>query len=118
MPQNHSLSENGFLLQPLPRQLWELRSSNASTSMLMLRMLHCAGIFAHPEGPISATLQRLQDQLMPCFLSVQPQLHSKKAAQEPKQDQPGAGMKIVAGPLARLPAKCQVRRKSSSSAWV
>jgi len=55
---------------------------------------------------------------MPCFLSVQPQLHSKKAAQKPKQDQPGAGMKIVAGPLARLPAPCQVRRKISSSAWV
>ena len=94
-------------MQPLPRQLWELRSSNAATSALMLRMLHGAGVYAHPEGPISAALQRLQGQLMPCFLSVQ-QPQPKKASLKPKQGKSGGSARIVAGPLTRLPSECQV----------
>ena len=37
-------------LQTLPRQLWELRSSAASTSLLMLRMLHSAGACAQAQA--------------------------------------------------------------------
>ena len=67
-------------------------------------MLHTAAVVAHAQSPISAALQRLQDQLMPCILLVQPLKQSKK----PKLDVPGSGKKIVAGPLARLPVTCQV----------
>ena len=103
--------------QPLPRQLWELRSASAPTSMLMLRMLHGAAVYAPPGGPLSAALQGLQGQLAPCFLSMrkpqqqQQQQQPMKGAQKPKQGAPkqGSGVKIVAGPLARLPSKCQVR---------
>ena len=91
-------------MQPLPRQLWELRGSHASTCELMLRMLHRAGVFAQAGSPISAALQRLQDQLMPCLLLVQPLQQSKKA----KKRTPDGRMKIVAGPVALLPTKSQV----------
>ena len=96
-------------LQPLPRQLWELRSSAAGTSLLMLRMLHSAGACARPGGPISAAVQQLQDQLMPCFLLVQSLQQPGKAAQKPKPCRPGSGVRLIAGPLARLSPTCQVR---------
>ena len=107
-------------LQTLPRQLWELRSSAASTSLLMLRMLHSAGACARQGGPISAAVQRLQDQLMPCFLSVQPLQQPGKAAHKPKQNRPISGVRLVAGPLARLSSTCQVmlrHRACSQSKW-
>ena len=91
-------------MQPLPRQLWELRGSRGRTSELMLRMLHRAGVFAQAGRPISAALQRLQDQLMPCFLLVQPLRQPKKA----KHGAPGTRAKIAAGPLACLPSASQV----------
>ena len=105
MPMNASICA----LQPLPRQLWELRSSSAHTSLLMLRMLHSAGACARPGGPISAAVQQLQDQLMPCFLSVQLLQQPGKAAQKPKQSRLGSHVRLVAGPLARLSPACQVR---------
>lgn len=101
-------------MQPLPRQLWELRGSRASTSDLMLRVLHRAGVFAHAGSHISAALQRLQDQLMPCFLSVQPLQQPKK----PKERAPGTRLKIVAGPLARLPCTSQVTLPTTRGLWV
>ena len=91
-------------MQPLPRQLWELRGSHAGTSELMLRMLHRAAVFAHAGSPVSAALQRLQDQLMPGFLLVQPLQPSKK----PRRGAPDTRVKIVPGPLARLPTTSQV----------
>ena len=100
-------------LQPLPRQLWELRSSSARTSLLMLRMLH--GASAHPGGPISAALQQLQDQLMPCFLSAQRLQQPEKAPQKSKQSRPGSSVRLIAGPLARLSSACQVSR--TQRAW-
>ena len=115
------------MAQPLPRQLWELRSASAPTSMLMLRMLHSAAVYAPPGGPLGAALQGLQGQLAPCFLSVrkpqqqQQEQQPMKGAQKPKQGGPkqGSGVKIVAGPLVRLPSKCQVRHlKSFQSADV
>lgn len=67
-------------------------------------MLHTAAVFAHAQSPISAALQRLQDQLMPCILLVVPLKQSKRSL----KDAPGNGNKIVAGPLTRLPVTCQV----------
>ncbi len=67
-------------------------------------MLHRSGVFAQAGSPISAALQRLQDQLMPCFLLVQPLQQSKKA----RKGAPDGRVKIMAGPLARLPTRCQV----------
>lgn len=105
-------------MQPLPRQLWELRGSHAGTCELMLRMLHRTSIFAQAGRPISAALQRLQGQLMPCFLLVQPLQQSKKT----KKGALDGRVKIVAGPLARLPTKCQVifprLKVSFPSVWI
>lgn len=129
-------SLNGILAvaaQPLPRLLWELGGSAPATSLVALRMLHDAGRFARPGGPIAKALQALQPQLAPLYASVLPAKPSKKALPKkmlpkqanghaPAKQAPGMGgarpaegdggqkgpMRLLPGPLAQLPAECQV----------
>lgn len=79
-------------------------------------MLHNAGRYARAGGPISATLQDLQIQMSPLYLSVMPaKVSAGKASigtqkKEWKLQVSGgqAHARLVPGPLARLPHDCQV----------
>ena len=103
------------MVQPLPRLLWELGSSQPATSLTALRMLHNAGRYARSDGPISATLQDLQIQMTPLYLSAMPAKVSAGKAKTGTQKEERrlasgeqAHARLVPGPLARLPHDCQV----------
>ena len=102
-------------MQPLPRLLWELGSKHPSTSLTALQMLHNAGRYARPDGPISAALQELQAQMTPLYVSAMLVKASagkaKKGSRQDPTEQAGENQqrtRLMPGPLARLPHECQV----------
>ncbi len=104
-----------LVLQPLPRLLWELGSKHTTTSLTALRMLHNAARYSRLDGPISATLQELQAQMTPLYITAMPAKGSagkvKKGVQEEASMHAGeqrVGARLMPGPLARLPLECQV----------
>ena len=102
------------MLQPLPRLLWELENKHPTTSLTALRMLHNAGRYARPDGPISAALQELQAQMTPLYVSAMPVKASawkakKGSRQGPTQHvgEEQTSARLMPGPLVRLPHECQ-----------
>jgi len=85
-------------LQGIPKLLWELGDSAPATSEAALRLLLDAGRTATPGGALAAALSGLQPQLAPLLGALLP-LRRGGASAAPR---------FTAGPLARLPARCQV----------
>jgi hypothetical protein len=123
------------VLQGLPQLLWELGGSQPATSLAALRMLHDAGRYAQPGGPIADALQALQPKLAPLYASALPAASAGKKKQQQKGSTKACGkgagtfkrgdgreeqgtaqkdgcegpqLRLLAGPLAQLPPQCQV----------
>jgi hypothetical protein len=104
-----------LVLQPLPRLLWELENKHPTTSLTALRMLHNAGRYARPDGPISAALQELQAQMTPLYVSAAMPVKAsagkvKKGSRQGPTQRVGeeqTSARLMPGPLVRLPHECQ-----------
>ena len=93
-------------MQAVPKLLWELGSAKPATSKTALCLLHDVLRVAPPGSALSAALNELQLQMCPLWGSL---LDLKG----PKRGPAPADKVFVAGPLAQLPADCQVSCSSS-----